>query len=151
MGLKLLVALLVLSVVLFAVGMGLSIDRPSATADDLPSWIESLADRFVPKRALAANDISVSIPETCLQLLTESRLDVPANSSWVLLIKESRTPVRTLSLAGDATVILDLNTENRPTVTLSPGDEWPALQVFQEGGELRIECGIAPCQVWRTR
>ncbi len=148
---RLFIILLVVLVVLFVLAVGAGAARPRAPASgSAPGWLHWLGDRFVPKRPLRASDVSLAIPDSCRRLLTDQVVTIAPLQGCVLDVAASSAPVRALSLekrSGTAEVILTSFAKNQPAVTLKPDTNWPTLQVFKEGGELRIECLLPPCEV----
>lgn len=156
MSTRLLIVLLVVLVLLFAAGIGGGWLMRGQDAD-LSGWIETLGGRLLGTAPrLTQEDIDLALPGQCADQFAAGRLQLGAGEGCILILRRANTPVRTLTLevapGQIAQVRFDPAGANRFTVNLRLDADRPRanVDVYAEGGELRISCitlAAAPCLV----
>jgi len=153
---KLLVVLAVVLLLLYGGALGVLANPKTATAKDPGDWLKGLETRVVLKRALDTKDINPDPGEECGALLAAGSHELNSSSPCVFTIKEAAdrprflTHVRTLTLrqiSGVVTMTYVPDAADQLPANPELCENWTTLQVFEEGGELTITCGSAPCQI----
>ena len=153
MRLRTTIVLLVVLAVLFAAAVAVGASRASQPAlGETPGWLEGLGKALVPKQALQPEEISAAIPPGCEQGLAEKAFVLPQGATCTMFVAESKSPVRTLPLrlaSGTAAVVFDPFGEAHMRVESDLGGDRQSesVQVFEEGGELRISCLVGACRI----
>lgn len=148
-----LVVILVVLVVLFAVAVAVGASRKSQPSiGENPSWLQGLGKALLPDQSLLPEDIGAAIPPGCDRGLAEEVFTLPQGLTCTLFVAESASSVRTLSLrltSGTASVAFDPFGEDHMQVESDLTGERQSLtvQVFEEGGELRISCLVGECRI----
>jgi hypothetical protein len=149
MNTKVLIVLLVLLVILFAVGIGLGV-MPRAEAQDMPALVTRLqATLLGAQPRLGGADIDLALPAVCADQFAQQQLRLPAGQSCIFFMGNSQAPVRSVQLeiapGQRAEVIFAPASANRFTAKqrLEPDRRTLTVDVFAEGGELRITCMLA--------
>ncbi|MGC9349951.1 MAG: hypothetical protein ACP5JG_17565 [Anaerolineae bacterium] len=151
-------------VVLLVLGMGLGTlqQRDAEEAVEIPSWSVSIRKRL--EQQLRVEDVKAAFPSNCRDQLLEGAFVFQQGDSCTLIITESSTNVRTLTIelteGTSATVVMHPGGENQLTSRQAleveegePGDgddeETVAeVSIFREGGTLEIECNLgAACRL----
>ena len=147
---KLLLVLLILLVALFAAATVMGATRPTGKASDGgPGWVDALGGLLASKQVLKAEDIGTAIPPECAQGLRQGVFVVRQGFTCSLFVNTSSARVRTLPLrlvtGISALVVFAPFGENRMTAKQKlEGDRKKAeVQVWEEGGELKIACPSA--------
>ncbi len=167
---KVLILLLVILTALFLLGAGLGLrqEKTSGGPFEPPAWAANLEERFVPKTHLSTEDIRSANPSACLEGLAQGSLSLNPGQSCAFDIAKVGGllggPVRRLEVClgkwagpgaeGDCQpletngqLLINLRQPDRITLhpTLPNADAktpfYAALDIFQEGGILRISCG----------
>jgi hypothetical protein len=147
------VVVLIVLLVLFAAGTLLNArGQPPPTAENLqPSWINSLAERLVPRRNAGLNDLEQIAP-ACGAAGGTFRLQPGAGCT--LRVKAAALPDRRLAFTlrqGQSAVIVvaqPVQNGERMTAkeTLNDGGTSRNLHVYREGADVAMTCvGMAAC------
>jgi hypothetical protein len=150
---KIAIVVLIVLLVLFAAGTLLNArGEPSPTAENLqPSWINSLAERLVPRRNLALDDLEQIAPACGA---AGGTFHMEPGAACTLHVKAASLPDRRLTLAlkqGQSAVIVvaqPVQNGERMTAkeTLTSGRATKNLHVYREGADVAMTCvGMAAC------
>ncbi len=154
---KIMIAVLVLIVVLYSVGIILGRrDSSGETLNTNDATLEGLQNLLARPQPLEAADITLAQPSFCLQ---GNRLVIPGGNTCTYTVKASTSPfgaaVRRIPISLPAGSSIQVTIEQPNGLKGSqkiPGPSGPdpkkdRLDIRKEGGTLRIGCNSAICVI----